>query len=502
MPSTRARHYLTHGRKIGSLLLAAILSSSGWAAAVASAQSAAPFENGLRRSVTSLGAPPERLRLSDRMAHYRVPGLSVAVIERCRVTLARGFGVIGEHGGEVGPGTLFQAASISKPVTALAALRLVEQGRLTLDGDIRPGMRGWTLPDNELMRGQPVTLRRLLSHGAGLTVHGFGGYPAGNPLPTIAQILDGLPPANSAAVRVDQAPGSGWRYSGGGYTVAQLVMTEAADQDFAELMDRLVLRPLGMAHSTYQQPLPAALASRAARGHGPDGTMVPGRWHSYPEMAAAGLWTTPSDLARFAIGIIQADRGDNGAIVRPQTANEMLRQQIGTFGLGVGLVGDGRARSFRHGGSNAGYRAYLLAFPDTCQGAVVMTNSDNGSPLITEILRSLADTYGWPDAMASREVARQRLDRTQLLRFVGAYQLMQNPDVRFEIVEDEAEGLILRMSGGPPKPLWAESATRLLSPDDGIAIELTGDTEATAGTLSIEVPNAPRYEARRMDSPR
>lgn len=205
-------------------------------------------------------------------------------------------------------------------------------------------------------------------------------------------------------------------------------------------MERLVLKPLGMEHSTYRQPLPAALESTAARAHLPDGTMVPGRWHAYPEMAAAGLWTTPSDLAQFAIGIIHAARGDGKAVVSLRTAEEMLRRQSGDSGLGVGLAGEGQSRSSRHGGSNAGYRAYLLAFPETCQGAAVMTNSDNGSPLITELLRSLADTYHWPDAMKSREMTRVRLDKPQLARFAGAYQLTQNPGVTFEIVESGVAG--------------------------------------------------------------
>ncbi|MCA1660674.1 MAG: beta-lactamase family protein [Novosphingobium sp.] len=435
------------------------------------------------------------------MIHYKVPGVSVAIIEGCKVALARGFGVKGEGGGAVAADTLFQAASISKPVAALGALRLVEQGKLTLDTDIRTRMRGWTLPENDLMRGHPVTLRGLLSHGGGLTVHGFGGYPAGDSVPTVAQILDGLPPANSAPVRVDKAPGSGWRYSGGGYTVAQLLMTEAANRDFAGLMKRLVLGPLGMAQSTYQQPLPAAWEPRAARGHVPDGTMVKGRWHTYPELAAAGLWTTPSDLARFAIDVIQADRGQSDAILSPRMADDMLRKQTGDFGLGVALGGEGEARSFSHGGANAGYRAQLLAFPETCQGAVVMTNSDNGGPLITEVMRALADTYGWPDAMKSREVTRARLDRAQLSHFVGAYQLTQNPDVKIDIAEDGSGGIDLSLSGGPRKELWAESPTRLVSPDDGIAIERTGDPGTAAQALTVEVSATTRYEAKRVTPP-
>ena len=466
---------------------------------------AAPFESGLRRAIVSPGSSPERLRLSDRMAHYNVPGLSVAIIRDCRVAFTRGYGVR-ERGlrkrdrDTIKTNTIFQAASISKPVASIAALRLVEQGKLGLDADITAAMRGWSLPDSELTRKHPVTLRLLLSHGAGLTVHGFGGYPAGQRVPSIQQILDGKPPANSEAVRVDQVPGSKFKYSGGGYTVAQLLMTEATKQSFPQLMRDLVLAPAGMGSSTYEQPLPSKMAARAASGHRPDGTVLPGRWHTYPEMAAAGLWTTPADLARFAIDIMRSDRGDGNAIIRQKTAKEILRKQMGDWGLGVEVSGSDKAKAFKHGGANEGYRAYFIAFPKTCQGAAVMTNSDNGNALIRETLRSLADTEKWPDPLKSEVRVTVPLALEARARIVGSYRLVEDPSATIEVAEDPRGHLALSVAGSPGIELTASSATQLFSADDGRVVEVSSEDAGAARTLTIEMPGGVRYKAERIRS--
>lgn len=197
--------------------------------------------------------------------------------------------------------TLFQAGSISKPVAALAALRLVEQGKLSLDEDVNAKLVSWKVPGNEFTKEQKVTLRRLLTHSAGLTVHGFPGYAAGAQVPTLVQVLNGEKPANTPAIRVDTVPGRLWRYSGGGYTIMQQLLIDVTQKSFPELMRQLVLEPAGMKHSTYEQPLPPARAGEAATAHDANGQPVKGQFHTYPEMAAAGLWTTPTDLALLAI---------------------------------------------------------------------------------------------------------------------------------------------------------------------------------------------------------
>jgi CubicO group peptidase (beta-lactamase class C family) len=324
--------------------------------------------------------------LPERMARLHVRGVSVAVIDDCRIVEARGFGVA-KATTPVTPDTLFQAASISKAVTAVAALRLVEEGRVTLDVDVRAGLRRWTL-----LGDSPVTLRALLDHTAGVNGPGFPGYLRGAPLPTLPQLLGGERPANTPAIRVD-GPAGAWRYSGGGYEIAQALLEDASGEPFAGLATRLVLAPAAMASSSLGAPLDSA---RAARGYDAAGAPLRGGWRVYPELAAAGLWTTPTDLARFAIALAQGARGEGG-LLSSESAAAMLTRGPGDWGLGVALGPAGGARRFGHAGANAGFTSEFVLYPDTCRGAVVMTNADRGQPLIAELLGRLAAAYAWPE---------------------------------------------------------------------------------------------------------
>jgi CubicO group peptidase (beta-lactamase class C family) len=344
------------------------------------------------------------------------------------VEWAKGYGVRRARGKEpVDSATLFQAASISKPVAAVAALRMVEAGRLTLDGDVNSVLKSWKVPADSSMQGEPVTLRRLLSHSAGLTVHGFPGYRSGVALPSVPQILDGTPPANTGPVRVNVKPGSLWRYSGGGFTVAQLAMSDVSGKDFPQLMRELVLDAAGMRLSGYEQPLPTSKHANAAIAHDGRGNAVTGDWHAYPEMAAAGLWTTPTELLLFARAIHQSLGGIRGALLSPAMAREFLTVQKGEFGLGIALEGDGATRRFSHGGANAGYRCTFLAFTDRGDGVAVMTNSDNGGPLAGEIVRAVSDVYGW-DIMPSQVRRAVAVDPAQLRSVAGRYRAIMGRD--------------------------------------------------------------------------
>ena len=356
----------------------------------------AKVENGLLVRSQVAGEPVQTWTLAERMASYNVPGVSIAVIADGKIAWAKGYGVL-EAGKPqaINPNTIFQAGSISKPVAGIAALRMVEQGRLSLDAPINDALKSWKIPDNEFTAMEPVTLRQIMSHGAGLTVHGFPGYAAGKPVPTVQQVLDGAPPANTAAVRVDKKPGASWRYSGGGYTVMQLAMTEVAGKDFVTLTDELALKPMGMARSTYLNPVPAANLANAARAHTREGVAVPGHSHTYPEMAAASLWSTPSDLARMGLAVVDAARGTSGAILVPDMTKQMLTKQMGTYGLGFSLAEPGDGQVFSHSGVDEGFEAAFFTYTDGHGGAAIMTNAQGGSALAREIMASLSATYGW-----------------------------------------------------------------------------------------------------------
>jgi CubicO group peptidase (beta-lactamase class C family) len=365
-----------------------------WLARPSEAARVARVEAGLA-PVTLPGEEPTKLSLQQWMELYKIPGLSIAVFEKNTLVWAKTYGVKQAGGSEpVTVDTLFQAASISKPVTALAALRYAEQGKWSLDADLNDKLVSWKVPDNELTKEQKVTLRRVLSHTAGLTVHGFPGYAVNEPRPTAQQVLDGAKPANTEPVRVDLTPGTETRYSGGGLTVLQVMMEDQLKKPFPRIMKEAVLEPLGLKRSTFEQPLPEALAAAAASGTRGSGEGVEGRWHVYPEMAAAGLWTTPSDLARIAIEVSKARAGKSRRVLSQAMARQMLTKQSEGFGLGFGLPAEG-TDWFGHGGWNDGFTSTLTAFADSGSGVVIMANSDNGSLLFERLQASIAGEYGW-----------------------------------------------------------------------------------------------------------
>ena len=340
--------------------------------------------------------PPLQFTLQQLMEVFKVPGISVAVVDNFKIDWAKPYGVT-EAGAStpVTTDTLFQAASISKAVTAAGALYLVEHGKLSLDEDVNKELTTWKVPDNEFTATQKVTLRRLLSHSAGTTVHGFPGYAVGEPIPTLVQILNGEKPANTAPVRVDLVPGTKQRYSGGGITIEQLLIMDVTGKPFPQFMQQTVLGPVGMTNSTFQQPLPPALARHAAVGTLADGQPVPGKWHIYPELAAAGLWTTPTDLAKYGIEIALSRHGKSNRVLSQAMTRQMLTPQSADVGLGFFLGTGGNPNDFDHGGSNVGYRCIMMMLSDTGQGLAIMTNSDRGMDVGAYLIESIAKEYGW-----------------------------------------------------------------------------------------------------------
>jgi CubicO group peptidase (beta-lactamase class C family) len=399
------------------------------------------------------GKAPETAKLADRMSELHVPGVSVAVIRNGSIDWARGFGVTKVGGAPVTPRTLFQAASISKPVAAMAVLSLVESGELDLDVDANRYLKSWQIPANEFTGQSAVTLRRLLSHTAGMTVHGFAGYASGAPTPSLLQVLNGENPANSPPIVVDTIPGKIRRYSGGGYVVIQQLLEDATGQSFPKLMKEIVLGPIGMTDSTYEQPLPSVLLQEAAMPHGPSGAAINGGPHTYPEMAAAGLWTTPTDLALFAIDLQSSLSNKPKHLLSSEMAREMLAGD--EYGLGIGIGGSKQRPFFSHGGSNVGFRCNLIAY-NAGDGIVVMTNSDTGGPLATEILYTIAHEYGWPDFKPTERTL-IALTQKELERFVGAYQMAPQRNI---LITAEGNQLTVQAPGQGKVPLFAESETK------------------------------------------
>ncbi|HTQ60105.1 MAG TPA: serine hydrolase [Candidatus Solibacter sp.] len=439
----------------------------------------ARIEKGLLPAVIIKDQPPAPMTIADRMAHYKVPGVSVAFFDHGQIIWTRAYGLADVASKKpVTPDTLFQAASISKPVTALAALRLVQEGKLNLDEDVNVKLRTWKVPDNEFTATEKVTIRRILSHSAGLTVHGFPGYAAGDPLPSLVQILNGEKPANTEPIRVDIVPGSLWRYSGGGYVVLQTLLGDVTGKSFPQLMSELVLRPAGMTHSTYDQPFPKNLWPEAATPYRSNGDPVKGGWHTYPEMAPAGLWTTPSDLARMAIEVDNEYLGNSSKILSQSMAKQMLTHQFGNWGLGFGLESPGAKTTFGHGGANEGYRCNLEAHTDSGQGLVVMTDSDSGGELTNEIFRAVSKEYAWPDYHPV-EHPLIKLDPAKFTDYPGTYEIQGVGTLTVTLKSDH---LYIQAEPLGPDPIE-------LLPDSPIEFfVLTGDLTFTFDHLATTGP--------------
>jgi CubicO group peptidase (beta-lactamase class C family) len=342
--------------------------------------------------------PASPQSLVERMKAFKIPGLSVAVVKDSAVDWAKGYGVRDAGTGEpVTAETLFQAASITKSITAAVTLRLVEEGRLDLDEDVNHYLKRWQVPENEFTKTEKVTLRRVLSHTAGLTVSGFRGYAEGEAVPTILEVLDGLPPANSKPVRVDRTPGSGYRYSGGGYTILQVLLEDVTGRPLPELAAEYVFKPAGMTHSVICLcNAPGSLAGLAASGHSCDGAPFKGYTFLRGGSACCELWTTPSDLARFMIALQRSLRGEPGGILAAATVRTMMAGEgAGGRPLGLMVRRGGDAVYFGHDGGNVGFVSRFLGSPDKRCGLAVMINSDCAFSMIDDLTSTVAAAYGW-----------------------------------------------------------------------------------------------------------
>lgn len=354
----------------------------------------------IKKVETSLVPPAyfegdKKWTIEERMVHYGVPGVSIAVINNSTIEWVKAYGIVDKETREpVTPQTLFQAASISKPVSAYAALKLVEQQKLDLNENVNAYLKSWKLPENEFTASQKVTIKGLVSHSAGVTVHGFLGYSPGLPVPSLLEVLDGKSPANSAPIRIDKTPGESFRYSGGGYCILQQLLIDQENKPFPQIMQGLVFQPLGMSHSTFEQPLSPEKLKLAATGYLPDGSMTKGKRHTYPEMAAAGLWTTAEDLATFAVNIQKTIKGESSKVVSKSMTEQMLTPVLGRIGLGIFIRNSENDIYFAHGGWDEGFSSHLIAHKDKGYGVVVLTNS-NHPDFINELMRAVALTYNW-----------------------------------------------------------------------------------------------------------
>ncbi len=466
------------------VVLAATLSTAAWGESPASQcqpldpklggksnERTRALETSLLPAIVKTNARP--FTLAERMAAYKVPGVSIAVIHNGKIDWAKGWGVRDSATClPVTPETAFQAASISKLATAIVALRAVEQGKLSLDDDINLRLHGWTLLRDPKLAPSGVSLRQLLSHTGGLGVHGFAGYARDRALPSLRQILDGAPPANSPRIRIEQPAGSQWRYSGGGYMVVQAALEDSTGKPFSLLAQRELLQPLGMARSAFSQPPSQGILANAAFGH-VDGKGIKGGYHIYPELAPAGLWTTASDLARLLLDVQASAMGLSGHRLSPRMARKMFNAGTKDWGLGPALSGNEENLRFGHDGANEGFQSTMIAYAKRGEGIVVLTNGDQGRRLADEIVRAAAVQYGWTELIVP-PVAEFPLSATEIGRASGLFE-----GGGLSVYLDAREDGLFAQTGGPrPERLVPLSPVQFRTSASGMEIEFAPDYQS------------------------
>lgn len=374
-----------------TLLASAVVSGQTQTPPPAAAQPAA------QAPVQFSTGPIDAAEIDALLKKFNVPGVSIAVIKDFKIDWARGYGIAdAETTIPVTVETMFQAASISKPVAAMVSMKAVQDGRFTLDQDVNTILKSWKLPGGDYTKDRPVTPRGLMSHTSG-TGDGFGfpGYAPGVPLPTLVQILDGQPPSNRREVRLERPPATGFKYSGGAVQIQELAVSDAAGRPFVDIAREWVLGPVGMTNSTFEQPLPVAREKQAARAHNRMGARMGDPWHVYPEHAAAGLWTTPTDLAKFLIHVQTTLGGSPGVLSRPMMLEMVTPVGVGPYAVGFSVEKRGEGWYFGHGGSNWGFQCAMTAHRSKGYGLVMMTNGDNGPALMQELRDRIQQAYQW-----------------------------------------------------------------------------------------------------------
>ena len=342
------------------------------------------------------GVVMDGYNIQERMEYYNVTGLSIAVIDNYQIVWAKGYGYADKkENRKVTTNTLFEPGSISKSLNAVGILQLAQQGRLNLYKDINQYLTSWKFPYDTLSKGKKITTAQLLSHTAGVSVYGFPGYERDSMIPSITEILDGKHPANTPPVRSYTEPGNEFSYSGGGILISQQLHSDITKQPYEQFMYKNVFKPLGMTHSFYSQPPDAKLQKNLATGYESNGSEVPGKYLVYPEKAAAGLWTTPTDIAKYIIEMQLAYKGQSSKVLNQEMAGlHVTPYENESAAMGTFLQERNGEKYFFHDAGNKGFRGFYIAGLTNGKGVVLFVNSEDGTILL-ELLNSIALVYNW-----------------------------------------------------------------------------------------------------------
>ncbi|WP_457130403.1 serine hydrolase [Mucilaginibacter sp. UYNi724] len=421
--------------------------------------------------------------IQDRMVHYKVNGISIAVIRNYKMEWTKGYGFAdATRKVPVTDKTLFQAASISKSLNGVGILKLVQDGKLDPDRDINQYLTTWKFPYDTVAKGKIINTKNLLSHTAGLTVHGFEGYSTKDTLPTIVQILNGKKPANSDPVRSMFAPGLRSEYSGGDITVSQLMLMDISRQPYDQFMYQNVLKPLGMVSSTYAQPPVDVKPELLAKGYRGDGSEMKSKYNVYPEQAAAGLWTNPADLSKYIIETQLALQGKSSKVLNQANTKLRLTPYMDkSAALGVFINDMDGTKYFEHGGANEGFRCQYFGSLEGGNGVVVMVNSDDGA-IMNEIINSVAKVYNFKGLYHSKVYKEVAVDSTILQTYVGKYEMNQG---RILSITRDGNKLYAQATGQGKLDIFAEAQNRFFLKTVPVEIEFIKNDKGAVVTCRI-----------------
>ena len=379
--------------------------------------------------------------LKERMKFYHIQGLSIAVIKDYKIDWAKGYQWANTAESiPVTPNTLFQASSAGLSLNAMALLKLAQEKHIDLNADINEYLTSWSFPYDSSSKNKKITVKQLLSHTAGLNVPGFSGYSMGDSVPTIIQVLNGQRPANNEPIHSVRAPGSKFEYSDGGTVISQLIVADVTKQPYEAYMKQAVLDPIGMNNSFYAPSPPENKVKMVSCGYENDGKLVEGKYHTYPELAPGGLWTTPSDIAKFIIETQLSYKGQSQKVLSAENTKLRLTPLLDstTAALGTFLVNKGNLTYFHHFGRNDGFVCEYFGSFEGGNGVVIMANSENAG-ILDEIANSVSVVYGWPGFYSPvfKTVANIPVDSLKI--FEGRY--------RHEFVKGEMDYLQFKVSG-------------------------------------------------------
>ena len=392
-------------------------------------------ENSLRKKYFVEG--DSLMSISQVMEEMNIPGLSIAVIDNFEVVWSKGYGVRDLKSKEkVDKNTIFQAASISKPFAAFGVMKLVQEGKIDLDQDITNYLKTWNLKENNFTEEKKVTFRNLLSHNAGITIHGFPGYNEKGEIPTLNEVLDGESPANTGKIEVDTKPETLHRYSGGGYTIAQKALIDITGKEFEKYMQEDILDPIGLENSFFTNKLlTEKKQENATFGHYNDNSLVR---HIYPEIAAAGLWTTAEDLAKFAVEIQKSLKGKSNKVLNTEIMETMMTPVLnGEYSIGFGVSEASKEDIlYEHAGGNEGYNCLLSFHKSKGYGFAIMVNNF-GLDIVYPISKSLGSVYNWDIYKGDSFKEIITLTKEDKSKFVGRYK--DDIDRSLKIYENNGE---------------------------------------------------------------